>query len=68
MGGRRRRLSLSLRRAPRLTSEELIAYCREEGLAGFKIPRLIEFRETLPKGGTGKVLKSELKRALWEKR
>ncbi len=51
-----------------LTSEELIAYCREEGLAGFKIPRLIEFRETLPKGGTGKVLKSELKRALWEKR
>jgi len=51
-----------------LTAEELIAYCREEGLSGFKIPRIIEFKENLPKGGTGKVLKSELKRTLWESR
>ncbi|MBN1383081.1 MAG: long-chain-fatty-acid--CoA ligase [Deltaproteobacteria bacterium] len=50
----------------RLTADELIAYCREEGLSGFKIPRIIEFKADLPKGGTGKVLKSELKRSLWK--
>lgn len=49
-----------------LTAEELIAYCRKEELTGFKIPRIMEFRESLPKGGTGKVLKSELKRSLWQ--
>jgi len=51
-----------------LSPEALIAYCREQGLSPFKIPRQIEFRETLPKGGTGKILKSELKRRLWEKK
>ncbi|TFG89548.1 MAG: hypothetical protein E4H15_09105, partial [Syntrophobacterales bacterium] len=49
-----------------LTADELIAYCRKEELAGFKIPGIMEFRESLPKGGTGKVLKSELKRPLWQ--
>jgi fatty-acyl-CoA synthase len=51
-----------------LSPEALIAYCREQGLSPFKIPRQIEFRETLPKGGTGKILKSELKRRLWQKK
>jgi long-chain acyl-CoA synthetase len=37
------------------TSEELIAHC-EAGLAEFKIPREIEFRESLPKTAVGKVL------------
>jgi len=34
----------------------LLKYCRER-LADFKIPRLIEFRDTLPKNALGKVLK-----------
>ena len=37
------------------TCEELIAHC-EGGLAEFKIPREIEFRESLPKTAVGKVL------------
>jgi long-chain acyl-CoA synthetase len=37
------------------TCEELIAHC-ETGLADFKIPREIEFRESLPKTAVGKVL------------
>ncbi len=37
-------------------------------LAGFKVPRTIEFRETLPKGGTGKILKAELREPFWEGR
>ena len=37
------------------TSEELIAHC-EAGLAEFKVPKEIEFRESLPKTAVGKVL------------
>ncbi|MGH7777542.1 MAG: long-chain-fatty-acid--CoA ligase [Candidatus Dormibacterales bacterium] len=39
---------------------ELIAFCKER-MAAFKHPRSVEFRETLPKGPTGKVLKKELR-------
>lgn len=45
-------------------AEELEEHCRNS-LAGFKIPRRIEFREQLPKGGTGKVLKAELRESFW---
>jgi long-chain acyl-CoA synthetase len=38
---------------------DLLAYCREH-LAAFKIPRLVEFRDALPRSPIGKVLKSEL--------
>jgi long-chain acyl-CoA synthetase len=43
-----------------LTEEELIAWCTEQ-FAAYKYPRTIEFRETLPIGPTGKVLKRELR-------
>ena len=42
------------------TAEELIAYCKEH-LATFKVPRLIEFRDDLPKLPTGKVLRRVLR-------
>ncbi len=42
-----------------LSEEELIAWCRER-LAAYKYPRIVEFRESLPKGPTGKILKREL--------
>jgi long-chain acyl-CoA synthetase len=38
---------------------ELLAHCRER-LAPFKVPRLIEFCDTLPRSSLGKVLKAEL--------
>jgi long-chain acyl-CoA synthetase len=44
------------------TSQELIAHC-EANLAEFKIPREIEFRETLPKTAVGKVLHRVLRDA-----
>jgi long-chain acyl-CoA synthetase len=34
-------------------------------LAGFKIPKRIDFREQMPKGGTGKILKAELREPYW---
>jgi long-chain acyl-CoA synthetase len=43
-----------------LTEEELTAWAREE-MAAFKYPRLVEFRDALPIGPTGKVLKRELR-------
>ncbi|MEN8181959.1 MAG: long-chain fatty acid--CoA ligase [Myxococcota bacterium] len=42
-----------------LTDEDVIDYCKQN-LAAYKYPRIVEFRETLPKGPTGKILKREL--------
>ncbi len=42
-----------------LEGSEIINYCKDK-LANYKIPRLIEFREDLPKTPTGKVLKRKL--------
>jgi fatty-acyl-CoA synthase len=47
------------------TCEDLLTHCRRQ-LAGFKVPKQIELREQLPKGGTGKILKSELREPYWE--
>jgi fatty-acyl-CoA synthase len=48
-----------------LTAQELTDFCRSK-LPGFKIPKSIEFLESLPKGGTGKILKKELREKYWE--
>jgi len=45
--------------AATVTAEELIAFCRE-GLAPFKVPRAIAFRDTLPKTLIGKILRRQL--------
>ena len=42
------------------TVKELREHCKKR-LARFKVPRDIHFRDSLPKGGTGKVLKAELR-------
>jgi long-chain acyl-CoA synthetase len=41
------------------TAEEILAHCRER-IADFKIPARIEFRDVLPKGATGKILRARL--------
>ncbi len=46
------------------TADDILAHCRER-LAGFKVPRRVEFRDRLPKGGTGKILKGELREPFW---
>lgn len=43
-----------------LTPEEVGAFCRTR-LAGYKVPRHVEFIETLPRNPTGKVLKKTLR-------
>ncbi|MFG2940489.1 FadD3 family acyl-CoA ligase [Streptomyces sp. NPDC048282] len=43
-----------------VTEAELIAWSRER-MAGFKVPRSVEFREELPLNATGKVMKDQLR-------
>jgi long-chain acyl-CoA synthetase len=43
-----------------LTESELVAWCREN-MAGYKYPRIVEFRATFPMTSTGKILKRELR-------
>jgi fatty-acyl-CoA synthase len=47
------------------TVKELRDHCKER-LARFKVPRDIHFRDALPKGGTGKILKTELREPFWK--
>ena len=46
------------------TEAELIQHVRSQ-LARFKCPKTIYFKEALPKGGTGKILKRELREPFW---
>src|SRR3954468_17138665 len=45
---------------PNLTVQDIRAYCREN-LIGYKIPRRVEFRDSLPKSNVGKVLRRALR-------
>jgi long-chain acyl-CoA synthetase len=48
-----------------LSAPDLIAHCRQS-LASYKIPRRVEFSETsLPKSGSGKILKRVLRERYW---
>jgi long-chain acyl-CoA synthetase len=49
-----------VRKDPNLTIEDLKAFCREN-LTGYKRPKLIEFRDALPKSNVGKILRRELR-------
>ena len=42
------------------TAEQIVAYCRSN-LAAYKVPRIVEFRESLPKSGILKILRRELR-------
>jgi len=43
-----------------LTEEEVVEFCREK-LAAYKVPKIIEFIDELPKSAVGKVLRRKLK-------
>jgi long-chain acyl-CoA synthetase len=42
------------------TAEEIIAFCKEK-LAPYKVPKLVEFRESIPKSAVGKILRKVLR-------
>jgi fatty-acyl-CoA synthase len=47
-----------------VTEAELIDFCRKH-LSHYKCPRSFEFVESLPKTGTGKILKKDLRKKYW---
>jgi long-chain acyl-CoA synthetase len=47
-----------------VTQGELITWARER-IAGYKLPKSIDFIEALPRNPTGKILKRELRKAYW---
>jgi long-chain acyl-CoA synthetase len=49
-----------VRKDPALTEEQIMAYCREN-MTAYKQPRVIEFRDELPKTPVGKILRRELR-------
>jgi fatty-acyl-CoA synthase len=46
------------------TEQELLDFCRSR-IAHYKCPRSVEFLEALPKTGTGKILKRDLRKKYW---
>ncbi len=42
------------------TADEITAFCKEN-LAAYKVPKIIEFRDELPKTAVGKILRKELR-------
>ena len=49
-----------VRKDPALTESDVRAWCKEN-LTGYKQPRVVEFRDALPKTPVGKVLRRELR-------
>jgi acyl-CoA synthetase (AMP-forming)/AMP-acid ligase II len=47
-----------------MTPEQVMAFAREH-LASYKVPRSVTFMDELPKTGSGKVLKRELRAPFW---
>ena len=47
------------------SEQELIVFCREH-LAGFKLPKSVDFTDVLPRNPSGKLLKRELREPYWE--
>jgi fatty-acyl-CoA synthase/long-chain acyl-CoA synthetase len=47
-----------------LTADDVVAFAREH-LASYKVPRSIHFIDELPKTGSGKILKRELRAPYW---
>ena len=50
----------AVRKKPEVTERELRAFL-SKGLAGYKVPRHIEFRDELPKSNVGKILRRALR-------
>ncbi len=50
-----------------ISEKDLIDYCREN-IASYKKPRRVEFRKSLPKSPTGKILKRSIREEYWKQK
>ena len=58
---------LVLRKGANLSKDEITAYARTK-LAGYKVPRSLSFMDEIPRNGSGKILKRDLRKPFWEGR
>jgi long-chain acyl-CoA synthetase len=56
---------LVLKNGTTATEEEIIDYCKVN-LAGYKKPKSVEFRDSLPMTGSGKIQKNQLREPYWK--
>jgi long-chain acyl-CoA synthetase len=49
-----------VRKDPTLTAEQIREHCKQH-LTGYKVPRVVEFRDDLPKSNVGKILRKDLR-------
>jgi long-chain acyl-CoA synthetase len=54
-----------VKKDPALTMEQVIAHCREH-LTAYKVPKIIEFFDELPKTNVGKIMRRALKEREFE--
>jgi long-chain acyl-CoA synthetase len=48
-----------------MTEQDLITFAREY-LAGYKLPKSVDFTDVLPRNPSGKLLKREIREPYWE--
>lgn len=58
--GERVKVFVVLKEGESATEEEIIAFCKEN-LAPYKVPKMVEFIDDLPKSAVGKILRRELR-------
>ena len=46
-------------------AEEIIAFCRSR-IAGYKVPKSVDFVASLPRNPSGKILRRELREPYWK--
>ncbi len=57
--GERVKALVVLAKDAKVTEDEVKDFCQKR-LADYKVPRVVEFIETMPRNSTGKILKSQL--------
>jgi len=48
----------------KVVAADIIAFCNDK-IADYKAPRVVEFRDALPKSSVGKILRRELRGPPW---
>ena len=57
---------VQLQEGEQLSREEILEHCKQVGLYGFKLPRIIDFVDQLPRNLAGKLPKKDLEARYWE--
>ena len=59
---------VQLKEGESATEEEIIEYCKKEGLYGYKVPRKVDFWKKIPVADDGKLLKRDILPKYWDEK